>query len=149
MRPGDACPERVLSQYLWFLQPAPVGSVSAPRGLPGCPVSILDMPGGCPHKEVSLSKEASRWDQVAWLQPACGLLASSPASVSLVEATPAGVLASQVRQVRHMDADDPCCPRCVYGHATNDLKCEGLQNIKCRLLCLCCQRFLCRMKNGH
>lgn len=55
---GDTYPERVVSQYLWFLQPAPVGRVSAPRGLPGCSVSILDMPGGCPHKEVSLSKEA-------------------------------------------------------------------------------------------
>ena len=111
-RHGDTYPERVVSQYLWFLQPTPVGRVSAPRGLPGCSVSILDMPGGCPHKEVSLLKEAPRWDRVAWLQPAPGLLASSPASGSLVEATPAGVLASQVRQVRHMDAEHPCLPRC-------------------------------------
>ena len=44
--------------------------VSAPRGLLGHALSILDMPGGCLHKDVCLSKEATRWDRVAWLQPA-------------------------------------------------------------------------------
>lgn len=61
---------------------------------------------------------------IRWLQPACVGYWLLPQPQFPWLKPPLQVYCLQVRQVRHMDADHPCCPRCVYGHSTNDLKCE-------------------------